>query len=120
MRHGDGTLSNNLYHKIAGDVLNILDRLRPGKILTFEMRGLSGHIDHIAMSMISTEHRALIGNYFVCFPPGYKNDEVDEIIDVSDVWEQRIEAILCHASQEKDMLKIQQDLNEFQEKSIFW
>ncbi len=138
LRYADGTLSNNLYHKIAGDVLKILDKLRPAKILTFEMRGMSGHLDHIAMSMISTyifekqdfikeiwffcistELRAFIDDYFICFPPGYKRDDIDEIVDVAEVWEQRMEAILCHASQEKDMLETLQDLNRLPKEEYF-
>lgn len=49
----DGTLCNNLYHEIAEKVTNILEKLQPETLITFEPRGVSGHIDHITMSMIT-------------------------------------------------------------------
>ena len=49
----DGTLSNNLYHDIARKIETILKKFRPDTIITYEPHGISGHIDHIAMSMVS-------------------------------------------------------------------
>lgn len=108
------------------------------KVISFEMRGVSGHIDHVAISMITTylfekkkyidevwyfciskEHRSLIDDYFICFPPGYEKDEVDEIVDVSEVWSQRIQAINCHTSQEKDMRETLSELNILPKEEYF-
>ena len=138
LRYGDGDLSNNLYHAIADSVIKILDKLQPIKVITFEMRGVSGHIDHVAISMITTylfemknyineawyfciskEHRSLIDDYFICFPPGYEKNEVDVIVDVSEVWSQRIQAINCHTSQEKDMRETLSELNILPKEEYF-
>src|SRR5260221_4883721 len=50
----DGTLSNNLYFTIAEKIQEKLDELKPEMLITFEPHGVSGHIDHIAASMISS------------------------------------------------------------------
>src|SRR3989344_3283405 len=42
--HKDGTLSNSLYHLLAEKVQGILDDIRPDTLITFEPRGVSGHI----------------------------------------------------------------------------
>src|SRR5579872_4442081 len=43
----DGTLSNSLYHKLAEKITQYLNELKPEMLLTYENRGISGHIDHI-------------------------------------------------------------------------
>ena len=50
----DGTLSNNLYHKIAAKIEKKLTRLKPNIVITFEPGGVSGHLDHIATHFITT------------------------------------------------------------------
>lgn len=118
----DGKLDNNSYHKLAAKITKKLEAIKPHTIITFEPRGVSGHIDHIAVSMVSTyvfyalpyihtllyycitnQHRAHIQDYFIYFPPGYSAKEIDKTVDVSDVWEDRINALLCHKSQQKDI-----------------
>ncbi|MDO8609865.1 MAG: PIG-L family deacetylase, partial [bacterium] len=50
----DGTLCNNLYHKIADKILEILTPLNPEILITNEPRGVSGHIDHVTISMVTS------------------------------------------------------------------
>src|SRR3989344_7591377 len=50
----DGTLSNNLYHKLAAKIEKKLKVLKPETVLTFEPHGVSGHIDHITVSFVTT------------------------------------------------------------------
>ena len=121
----DGTLSNNLYHDIARKVESILKKLKPDTILTYEPRGISGHLDHIAISLISSylfERLAFIKKlmqfcvldtperwkmkYFIYFPPGYKKSEVNFVSDVQAVWNKKIQAIMKHKSQIKDIKHI--------------
>jgi len=121
----DGTLSNNLYHDIARKIESILKRLKPDTILTYEPRGISGHLDHIAMSLISSylfERLAFIKKlmqfcvldtperrkmkYFIYFPPGYKKSEIDLVSDVRGVWDIKIQAMLQHKSQIHDIERI--------------
>ncbi len=121
----DGSLSNNLYHDLARKIENKLVEIQPETIITFEPRGITGHIDHIVTSMVSTylfqrlsyiksikyacmsekqrEVAATLPEYFIYFPPGYKNSEVDEVISVGSVWNQKIAAIRSHISQKKDV-----------------
>jgi LmbE family N-acetylglucosaminyl deacetylase len=122
----DGTLSNNRYHEVADKIQAILERLDPEIVITMENRGVSGHLDHIAISFITTfvfnklqsikelwyfcltqEAQKVIikhlGGYFIYFPPGYKKEEITKTIDISSVWDQKIAATKKHASQKPDV-----------------
>lgn len=123
----DGTLSNSLYHKIVGKVEVILKKLKPDMLLTFEPQGVSGHIDHIAMSMITSfvarkvksvteiwyygindkfhKLRNRIG-YFIYFPKGYPRSAFNKIINVKDVWETKVKAMKQHKTQIADINRI--------------
>lgn len=117
----DGTLSNYIYHKLASIIEQKLKLLRPEILITTEPRGVSGHIDHITVSMVTSfvfaklpfiktlmyycideKAAAKMANYFIYFPPGYKRSEVDKVIDVTKYWPQKREAMLAHKSQAKD------------------
>lgn len=123
----DGTLSNNLYHDVANKLQELLEELKPEIVITLEPRGVSGHLDHIAVSMITTyvfkklpfikelwyfcftqEARRIneryLQDYFVYLPPGYKKEDIIKTIDVSDVWDQKIEAMKHHESQLSDVV----------------
>lgn len=121
----DGTLCNNLYHEIAQKIENRLNEYNSDTLITFEPRGISGHLDHVALSFIvhyiynhssdiktlmyacmSDQQRMVVEKmpeYFIYFPPGYKQSEVNHIVDVSDVWETKLAALQCHSSQMKDV-----------------
>jgi LmbE family N-acetylglucosaminyl deacetylase len=122
----DGTLSNNMYHELADKIEEIIKRLDPEILITMENRGVSGHIDHVAISLITTfvfnkvatlkelwyfclteEAQKVIdkslGGYFIYFPPGYKKDEITKTIDISDVWEKKMSAMKEHKSQGPDV-----------------
>ncbi len=136
--YGDGMLSNSLYHKIADEISMILKRLQPGTIITFEQRGISGHIDHIAVSLITTfvfiklkfvkklmyycisqEHRRDIKNYFIYMPPGYDREEVDEVIDVSPYWDTKVAAMKQHQSQKSDVNMILKSISKYAKEEYF-
>lgn len=122
----DGSLSNALYHEIADRITQILTKLQPDTIITMENHGVSGHIDHIAISFISTyvfwklsfvhelwyfclseEAQKIIakylGDYFIYFPPGYKKSDITKTIGIANVWEQKLEALKEHKSQQSDV-----------------
>lgn len=117
----DGSLSNNLYHKIASKIERKLKVLKPDIVITFESGGVSGHIDHIATHFITTfvvkklkknpqlwyyfvpeTHRALPSDYFIYFPPALEKSDADKIIDTTDVWDIKKKAMLAHRSQAHD------------------
>lgn len=123
----DGTLSNALYHNISAKIEARLKVLKPELILTMNPNGGSGHIDHIVVSMVSSfvfERLKFIkkimytamttqftdrwkkNSYFIYRPPGIPRSSVDEIVDVSDVWDTKIAAMEVHKSQSDDYKRI--------------
>ncbi len=135
----DGSLCNSLYHDMADKIKSIISRIKPDTLLTFEPKGVSGHIDHITVSMVTTyifnrvkyikklmyycigvNHRVLEGeNYFIYFPDGYKNEDIDEIYDISSVWEQKIAAMDAHRSQKHDGVNIQKIIRQLPKEEYF-
>ncbi|MBA3723619.1 MAG: PIG-L family deacetylase [Candidatus Levybacteria bacterium] len=118
----DGTLCNNLYHEIAAKVQTQIESLEPGIIMTYEPRGVSGHIDHITVSMItsfvfervpaveelwyycmSEYARSFQKPYFIYFPPGYKDSEISKVVNIEPVWDQKVTAMTKHESQKHDI-----------------
>lgn len=121
----DGTLSNNLYHEIAEKIKKITDELKPETLLTFEPRGISGHIDHMATSMItsyvfekaeyvqelwyfcnSDKLKEPLDEYYIYWPPGYKEADISRTIDISPVWDTKVTAMIAHQSQIHDVMRI--------------
>lgn len=121
----DGTLSNSLYHALARKIERKLNQLKPQTIITYEPRGVSGHIDHVTVAMatafifyklpfaltlmqycISAEARNKFKDYFIYFPPGYKSTEIDKTVDISDIWDTKTKAMMAHKSQIEDAKRI--------------
>ncbi len=118
----DGTLSNAVYHQVANKIIKKINDFKPQIVLTVERRGVSGHLDHIATSMITTyaykktkiarklyyncipkELRNLMSDdYFVYFPEGYKQSEITTRIDYSCCWKEKVDSMMAHKSQIKD------------------
>ena len=117
----DGELCNNLYHKLAESIEHYCKKYQPEMLIATELRGISGHLDHIAVALATTyvfyrltfikklyyyclsqDKRALIEDYFIYFPPGYKKADIDLSNEITDVWDQKIAAIQAHKSQKKD------------------
>lgn len=134
----DGDLSNNLYHQVTQAIQEKLEAHKPEIIITFEPRGISGHIDHVAVSMttsflfqklpfikqlwyycIDTRQRRMIADYFIYFPPGYRRSEINKTIDISGVWDKKVAAIKAHASQSKDGERILLRLSRLPKKEYF-
>lgn len=135
---GDGDLSNNLYHRLAEKIRLHLIRLKPETVITFEPRGISGHIDHVAVTYATTfvvqklrfvknlfyfcideNQRKLMGDYFIYFPPGYKRSDIDLAVDVSQEWMKKVQAIRAHQSQRKDGVSILKTLSKLPKEEYF-
>lgn len=118
LNYPDGMLCNNLYHDIAKKIEELLAPLEPKILMTFEPRGLTGHIDHIVVSMITTyifhrsayakelwyycfkkDWKSLEDNYFIYDPPGYTHSELDRIVEITPQWEKKKQALHAHQSQ---------------------
>ncbi len=125
LNYADGSLNNLQYHEIADKIKKITDELKPEILMTFEPRGVSGHLDHVAVSMIasyvfeksdyakkimyfciSREQSAKFGEYFIYRPEGYGADEVDLIVDISSVRKLKTESMYLHKSQVHDAERI--------------
>lgn len=134
----DGELSNNLYQPLAKKIEKILRRLKSETIITYEPRGISGHIDHIMVSMVSSfvfqklkfikkimyfcapeKIIEMNRDYFIYVPPGYKEREIDLTVDVSKVWDQKIAAMFAHKSQIQDAMWILKFAEKFPKKEYF-
>ena len=134
----DGYLCNNNYHRLADKIQQKLEEIKPDTIITFEPRGVSGHIDHVAVSLVSTyvfyklpfiktllyycideKHRSFFSDYFIYMPPGYKKSEINHTVDVSSVWEKKIEAIQQHRSQQHDVENIINIISRLPQKEHF-
>lgn len=134
----DGTLSNSIYHKLAGKIEKKLKELRPHTVITFEQKGVSGHIDHITVSMVTTfvfkklpfvktllyycmrqDERRKIDDYFIYFPPGYKASEIDKTVNIKDVWETKVRAMNVHKSQVQDAKRILEILKTLPKEEYF-
>jgi LmbE family N-acetylglucosaminyl deacetylase len=118
----DGSLCNNTYHSLTKAIQGYVERYKPEVLMTFEPRGVSGHLDHIAVSLAThyvfkhtpeikklmlycnsrRQTDTLLKQYFIYVPHGYEAHEIDEVYDISSVWERKVEAIRCHKTQLKD------------------
>lgn len=123
LNYQDGFLANNLYHEIAETLEKIIKKNKIEIILTYEPRGVSGHIDHVFVSMVSSyiaqklkltiyyfclnhQQRKLIKDYFIYFPEGYQNNQINLVVDIKKVINKKTEAIKAHLTQKKDGVMI--------------
>lgn len=125
----DGGLCNNNYHQLAAAIDKKLRFYRPETVLTFEPKGISGHLDHVAVSLVTTFvvkklkfvkrllyfcelestmklMRENFGEYFIYVPPGYSREEINLVIDTEAYWPQRLKAMAAHRSQRGDSNRI--------------
>jgi len=128
----DGELRQNIYFDVAQKIITKIKTFQPDVIVTFEPHGVSGHLDHIAMSFITTyaylqtdipkklyytclpeKIRALRGqDYFIYFPDGYSEDQITTRIDVAAFFDTKMKAMKEHKTQLKDVMR----LSEFSKK----
>jgi len=135
----DGTLCNNNYHKTAASIQKITDKIKPEILMTYEHRGVSGHLDHVSVSMIVSYLFGRIDyakklmlyvilknitekmkDYFIYVPDGIKKNNADEIFDISNEWSYKIKAISCHKSQKVDVSKFLKQLKSIPKEEYFF
>lgn len=129
LNYQDGFLANNLYHGIADRIEKIIKKNKIEIILTYEPRGVSGHIDHVFVSMVSSyiaqklkltvyyfclnhQQRKLIKDYFIYFPDGYEDNQISLAVDIKKVINKKIEAIKAHQTQKRDGIMIISNLKK--------
>lgn len=122
----DGALGNNIYHKLAEKIMNHINDFNPQVVMTYERLGISGHLDHIAVSMITTyaflnsnqaqklyyycmpkdARDKALDKYFVYFPEGYDQKVITTRIDYAAHWENKVASMNCHQTQISDVRRI--------------
>ncbi|MBI3384645.1 PIG-L family deacetylase [Candidatus Gottesmanbacteria bacterium] len=134
----DGELSNNKYHQVAEKILRKITQFKPHVIMTFEPQGVSGHLDHVAISLITTyaflrqnvakklyyycitkARSAKMADYYIYFPPGYGVEEITTTIDISPVWDTKVKAMKKHQSQIHDVERILIRFKDFPKEENF-
>lgn len=134
----DGHIGNSDLLKLEADITRRIRSFSPDVILTFNLNGVSGHLDHVAVASAVTQSfkktkiakllyyftvpkaiSRLNADYFIHFPDGPDPSEMDEIIDVSSVWDIRIRAMDQHQSQAKDIADIKSELATWEQKECF-
>jgi len=146
LHYPDGGLDNKLYLEISQKIFDHIKNTTSEysesielDLITLDNQGLSGHLDHIAVSFITT-HVYLklsqqeninisVGNlkyYCLCLelvpksninwlymPAGRPDEYFDETFDYTDIYDQKLHIMKAHHSQRKDMEAI---LSEYHNK----
>lgn len=116
----DGALAEVDEKEAVAQVMGILRELQPQVLLTWPPDGLSGHVDHMAVSRWTSQafcRAAALGRnapaalYHLAVPSSVAkalglahlhaipDEEVTLAVDVTAAWEQKAAAIRCHRSQ---------------------
>lgn len=140
----DGQICAQDYKKISQSIADrVTEIVKKYKVpisvnfMTFEPKGVSGHLDHIAVSYTTTyvfthpklwqlnhvsagrlayfclckKQKSEELDYFVYSPAGYSSEFIDETVDVRDVIETKKLAIAAHESQDYEaILSIEEPL----------
>lgn len=135
----DGKICNNELKALEKLITKKILSFKPDIILTFNLNGVSGHLDHIAVASATTQafkktkiakklyYYTLLDehtldfkdNYFIHFPDGFDEDDIDEAIDVSKVWKTKVLAMNQHKSQIHDVKRILKNWEKFEKKEHF-
>lgn len=111
----DGHLSEADPHVIVAQIFDAADRLRPQVMLSFGPDGLSGHPDHIAIGQFTAQAFRFASDVIALYTPAVPqslaatlgmthlravpDETIALTVDVLPVWESKLAAIRCHATQ---------------------
>lgn len=156
LNYPDGELSNALYLEVAEKIIRHIKATLESEtdteveLMTFEPGGISGHLDHVATSHITTYVYLKLRHIFLdspvkvvnlryfCLPEtlaphantdwlympkGVPLHAVDQVVDITDVYGKKLEIMRCHTSQKADMemiLQSQSHLPDFKHEHFIY
>lgn len=135
----DGQMGNLEMIRLQKILIEKINQFKPDSLLTFNLNGVSGHLDHIAVASATTyafnhtthpkklyyftlsqQHANLEKkDYFVYMPDGITDAEAHETIDISDTFDQKLNAIRTHLSQTNDGDKLIKEFEKLPKKEHF-
>ena len=118
----DGCICNGDIARLMEIITREMESFKPDVLLTFNLNGVSGHVDHMAVSSAVTKvfddtkiaqklyyftesktFSEKMKNYFIYFPNGSMPSEVDEVVDLTGIYDIKVAAMRAHQSQIKDI-----------------
>lgn len=134
----DGHLSNILIDEILEKVRRKVEKFKPEILLTFDLMGLSGHIDHMTMTQVAIkvfeEEKSIKKLYFYTYSPkrnkyywekyhrrswGRPQREITTFIDCGDFLTKKVAAAKCHLSQMDDVTRLMPVWDKFERTEYF-
>lgn len=113
--YADGYLSMCDSGDLCFDLLFIIEKFQPQVMLSFGPDGLSGHLDHIvigrSVDKVCLKHQKSVALYHMAVPFSIKqslgmdkiiqvpDEQISLSLDVNAVWDIKMKAVHCHASQ---------------------
>lgn len=144
----DGDLNKLRISTLTNRILPIMLDEQPDIVITFDKNGGSNHPDHIRMSNASTSafreymkksqkyvrlyHTVIPRSYYVLYekmgvantgfglPKGVPDSQITTTVDISDVFEIKLQAIECHKTQAKDMERYKTRMGQVDLKKEFF
>lgn len=127
MGYIDGYLSNILIDELIEKIRRKVNEFKPDILLTFDLLGISGHLDHIAVAIATTkvfdEERGVKKLYYFTVNQkrveeskqrfnrriwGRPDGEITTRIDVKRYLPIKLKAALCHQTQLRDIERLQE------------
>ncbi|MBI4130094.1 PIG-L family deacetylase [Candidatus Roizmanbacteria bacterium] len=134
----DGKICNHEVVRLQKELMKQINKIKPDALMTFDLNGASGHIDHVSVASATTyafhktsspkelyyftylkSYTDQVADYFIHFPEGKKSEAVDEIVNIEDVWEKKLAAMHAHQSQIQDVKQILKILNNLPKEECF-
>lgn len=138
LNYKDGELCNNIYHDLARDISKIVDKFKPEILITYEPRGVSGHLDHVAVSLVThyvfdkslytkklmnyallKRQTDKLRDYFIYVPHGIEKEKLHLSVDITPYWNIKIEALKAHKSQLKDVNRMLESIKNEPKEEYF-
>lgn len=113
----DGKINNRQILKLEEAIVEKMRKIKPQVVICSDTTGISGHLDHIAVSLATTRAFAKVEEakklYYVVLPkswvkryslpfPGFPDEMVTTKIKIARFWSKKAAAIKAHQTQRAD------------------